>query len=104
VQVTAQLTGNQLSAGELAKLNDPIAKLVLLEGGGLGCPTSFSAVNQKLAKTDAAKCVAHGSGVHVVSDRAQLLGAPDPAPAYRAVVNRDCGHARSTSSSCRCSA
>ncbi len=48
-----------LTAGELSKLNDPVAKKVLQ--GGKTCPTSLNEISAKLAITDAKNC-GQGSG------------------------------------------
>jgi hypothetical protein len=89
--VVSKLTGQTLSRDEINQLGDPIARLVLLQGGGFGCPDTFSGIQEKLRTTDAAKCVGKGVTSRFVSDRAQLLKNIDPAPKYRGVVTRECG-------------
>jgi hypothetical protein len=76
--------GHTLTADELAKLNDPIASFILK---GVGCPSTFSEIQAKLAQTDPCAKGEEGLTTRLVTDRAQLLEAPDT---YRAVMKRAC--------------
>src|SRR5262249_5852609 len=69
--VAAHQGGKALSSDELAKLNDPIAKRVLLGG----CPQNLSGI---LSAVKGAKdCKSPNITTRVVSDRSLLLDAPD---------------------------
>ncbi len=95
-----------LTAAELNKLADPVAKKILQ---GKGCPTKLSDIITKLNTTDAKKCSQGadapppvgvtgdagakpagpppGTVTRFVSERSQELGAAD---SYRAVLTREC--------------
>ncbi len=89
--VVSTKLGRNMTADELAQLDDPIAKLVLRAPGV--CPTSFEEIQNTLRKTDAIGCpddpAAPPAGVvtALVSDRSQLLGKADN---YRSVTWRQC--------------
>jgi hypothetical protein len=90
--VFSEREGRNLTAAELAALNDPVAKLVL---SGAGCPGDLVAIQQKLRQTDATGCAADnasgppsGTTVRFVSEDSQQTGSPGQ---YRAVVSRACG-------------
>jgi hypothetical protein len=86
-EVVSAKDGHTLSAGELASLGDPIAKLVL---SGSGCPKTFAEVEEKLAVTDPCRTEAPadpGIGTRFVSERSTLLETPDE---YRTVTSRQC--------------
>jgi hypothetical protein len=80
-----------MTAADLKKLNDPIAKFAL---AGKGCPKTFSEAQNKMKVTDKAKCQGGGekdqAGIttRFVSERSQIRKTPD---SYRAVVTRECG-------------
>jgi hypothetical protein len=75
-----------MTPDELRRLDDPIANFVL-KGGS--CPLTVTQIAEKLNTSD--DCTAspfpQGETTRFVSDRAQLLRAPDT---YRAVVKRQC--------------
>src|SRR5262249_49285274 len=75
-----------MTADELRRLDDPIANFVL-KGGS--CPLTVTKIAEKLNTADdcAGSAFPAGQTTRFVSDRAQLLRAPDT---YRAVVKRQC--------------
>ena len=90
-QVTNQLTGQRMDAAELAKIDDPIAKLVLTTEG---CPATVSQLAEKLRVADTVGCpdagkgkVAKGVSTRLIGEGAQERGTPG---SYRTVTARDC--------------
>ena len=63
-----------LTADEVSKLNDPIAKKVLT---GTGCPTKLSEIVAKLNTTDAKNCVGGGSSSGGNGGVVGPIGKPD---------------------------
>lgn len=91
--VQNRLTGQSMSDADLAKNDDPVAKILLTTPN---CPTSFTEITRKLRKLDgdAAKCIDAGDGkvaagvaTRAISERAALLQKP---ASYRTVTTRDC--------------
>jgi hypothetical protein len=78
---------------------DPFAKLVMMPGDS--CPTSFSAIMDKLRETDAEVAPVTPGISTLISETAQATGSPT---SYRAVTTRKCGSRTPTASSSRCSA
>lgn len=90
-QVTNQLTGQAMSADDLAKLDDPMAKLILTTEG---CPLTVSQLAEKLRGADTNNCADQGAGkpatgvtTRVIGEGAQESG---QAGSYRTVTARDC--------------
>jgi hypothetical protein len=89
-QVFSERDQRALTKDELAKLNDPVATLLLKTGT---CPTSFTEIQAKLRKTDTGGCADDpkkppaGTTTRFVSERSQDLGKAD---VFRAVVTRAC--------------
>lgn len=86
-------SGKGLSSADILKNGDPVARLVLQ--GGDACPKTFAEIQAKLRKVDVDGCPdtaadkePAGVKTRLVSERSQVLGAPD---SYRAVVTRTCG-------------
>lgn len=89
--VTNQLTGQKMTAEDLAKLDDPVAKFLLTTAG---CPQKFSEITAKFRKLDTDGCpdlgtgkVASGVQTRLIGERAQELNQPD---SYRIVTSRQC--------------
>jgi hypothetical protein len=91
-RVFSSMLKRDLTAEELLKLDDPIARFVLNAPGG--CPTSFEDIQRTLRKTDTENCEDDPAGppagtvTWLESDRSQLTKVPD---AYRSVTSRKCG-------------
>lgn len=89
--VTNEMTGLPMTQDELAKLDDPVAKLILTTEG---CPTTVSELTAKLRAADTVGCadagkgkVANGVTTRMIGETAQQSGAPG---GYRTVIARDC--------------
>jgi hypothetical protein len=83
-KVTNVMTRQDLAPGDVAKLGDPLAKLVL---SGRACPQTFTELQQELDRVDDCKKTPFGLVTRLVSETSQVLGKPD---SYRAVTSRGC--------------
>jgi hypothetical protein len=90
--VTNELTGAPMTQAELAKIDDPVAKLILTTEG---CPTNVSELMEKLRIADTVGCPDPGKGkappgvsTRLIGEAAQQSG---KAGSYRTVIARDCG-------------
>jgi hypothetical protein len=89
--VMNQITGSPLTQDELAKIDDPIARLILSTDG---CPQTVSQLAEKLRTTDTKSCADQGKDKAASGVTTRMIGEGPAASgkpgSYRTVTTRDC--------------